>query len=47
MGALASGSDAAVDLWVIRLDLDAPTLDVGTSDGWRPGLHAIAEFCRR
>jgi 4'-phosphopantetheinyl transferase len=28
VGALASGSDAAVDLLVIRLDLDAPTLEV-------------------
>ena len=29
-----------------RLHLDVPTLDVDTSDGWRPGLPAIAAFCR-
>ena len=29
-----------------RLHLDAPTLDVDTSDGWRPGLPDIAAFCR-
>ncbi|HEY5786363.1 MAG TPA: AAA family ATPase [Microlunatus sp.] len=29
-----------------RLQLDVPTLDVDTSDGWRPGLPAIAAFCR-
>jgi predicted kinase len=29
-----------------RLHLDAPTLDVDTSDGWQPGLPAIAAFCR-
>jgi len=28
------------------IHLDAPTLDVDTSDGWQPGLQAIAEFCR-
>lgn len=28
------------------IHLDAPTLDVDTSDGWQPGLAAIAEFCR-
>ena len=28
------------------LRLDAPTLDVDTSDGWQPGLPAIAAFCR-
>lgn len=28
------------------IHLDAPTLDVDTSDGWHPGLPAIAEFCR-
>lgn len=28
------------------IHLDAPTLDVDTSNGWRPGLPAIAEFCR-
>jgi predicted kinase len=27
--------------------LDAPTLDVDTSDGWRPDLEHIAGFCRR
>lgn len=27
------------------IHLDVPTLDVDTSDGWRPGLPAIAEFC--
>lgn len=26
--------------------LDAPTLDVDTSDGWRPGLPELTEFCR-
>jgi predicted kinase len=26
--------------------LDAPTLDVDTSDGWQPDLPAIAAFCR-
>jgi hypothetical protein len=29
-----------------RLHLDAPTLDVDTSDGWQPGLPVIAAFCR-
>jgi hypothetical protein len=29
-----------------RLHLDAPTLDVDTTDGWQPGLPAIAAFCR-
>ena len=28
------------------INLDAPTLDVDTSDGWRPGLPTIAAFCR-
>ena len=28
------------------IHLDAPTLDVDTSDGWQPGLAVIAEFCR-
>lgn len=28
------------------IHLDAPTLDVDTSDGWNPGLPAVAEFCR-
>lgn len=28
------------------LHLDAPTLDVDTSDGWQPGLPTIAAFCR-
>jgi len=28
------------------LHLDAPTLEVNTSDGWQPGLPAIADFCR-
>ena len=27
------------------LHLDAPTLDVDTSDGWQPGMGAIARFC--
>jgi predicted kinase len=29
------------------IHLDAPTLDVDTSDGWRPSLEKIAAFCRR
>jgi predicted kinase len=29
------------------IHLDAPTLDVDTSDGWRPDLEKIAAFCRR
>lgn len=28
------------------LQRDAPTLDVDTTDGWDPGLDAIARFCR-
>ena len=28
------------------IHLDAPTLDVDTSDGWRPGLAEITEFSR-
>ncbi|WP_375426384.1 AAA family ATPase [uncultured Friedmanniella sp.] len=29
------------------IHLDAPTLDVETSDGWRPGVDEIVRFCRR
>jgi predicted kinase len=29
------------------IQLSAPTLDVDTSDGWRPNLDEIADFCRR
>ncbi len=29
------------------IHLDAPTLDVDTSNGWRPDLQEIAAFCRR
>jgi predicted kinase len=29
------------------IHLDAPTLDVDTSDGWHPELEEIAAFCRR
>ena len=29
------------------IHLDAPTLDVDTSDGWRPDLEEIAAFCCR
>lgn len=29
------------------LEVDAPTLDVDTSDGWRPDLPVITAFCRR
>jgi predicted kinase len=28
------------------IHLDAPTLDVDTSDGWHPDLEEIAAFCR-
>jgi predicted kinase len=28
------------------IHIDAPTLDVDTSDGWRPGLEEVAAFCR-
>jgi predicted kinase len=28
------------------LQLDVPSLDVDTSDGWDPGLEAVAAFCR-
>lgn len=28
------------------LQLDSPTLEVNTSDGWQPDLPAITEFCR-
>ena len=28
------------------IHLEAPTLDVDTSDGWQPGLAVIAEFAR-
>jgi predicted kinase len=28
------------------IHIAAPTLDVDTSDGWRPGLDQIAAFCR-
>jgi predicted kinase len=28
------------------IHLDAPTLDVDTSDGWRPDLAALTRFCR-
>lgn len=27
------------------IHIDAPTLDVDTSDGWQPDLQAIVEFC--
>lgn len=30
----------------VRLSLEAPTITVGTSDGYRPGLDAVAEFVR-
>lgn len=30
-----------------QIHLAAPTLDVDTTDGWRPDLPAIIEFCRR
>jgi predicted kinase len=29
------------------IHLDAPTLDVDTSDGWHPNLEELASFCRR
>ena len=29
------------------IHVDAPTLDVDTSDGWHPDLEEIAAFCRR
>jgi predicted kinase len=29
------------------INVDAPTLDVDTSEGWRPGLPAVAAFCSR
>jgi predicted kinase len=29
------------------IHLDAPTMDVDTSDGWQPDVPALAEFCRR
>jgi predicted kinase len=29
------------------IHLDAPTLDVDTSDGWQSNLEGIAAFCRR
>ena len=29
------------------IHIDAPTLDVDTSDGWHPDLAEIAAFCRR
>lgn len=28
------------------LQLDAPTLDVDTSDGWHPNLETVANFCQ-
>lgn len=28
------------------LHLDVPVLDVDTTDGWRPGLDEIVDFCR-
>ena len=28
------------------LSLDVPTLDVDTTDGYRPGLPAVVAFCR-
>lgn len=28
------------------IHLDAPTVDVNTSDGWQPGVAALAQFCR-
>ena len=36
--------DQAAAFDAIRIDV--PTLDVDTSDGWRPDLATIAEFCR-
>jgi predicted kinase len=29
------------------IHLEAPTIDVDTSDGWQPNLEEIAAFCRR
>jgi predicted kinase len=29
------------------IHIEAPTLDVDTSDGWHPNLEEIAAFCRR
>jgi hypothetical protein len=37
--------------WVSRtfdpVNIEGPTLDVDTSDGWQPNLEEIAAFCRR
>lgn len=40
-----SAGEHSLDSWV-PISLDVPTLTVDTSDGYQPGLHAIADFVR-
>ena len=42
----ADGDHFAISRTFEALHLDAPMLDVDTSDGWQPSLPEIASFCR-
>lgn len=43
----ADGEHLAAAAAFTPLTLDAPTLDVDTTDGYRPALPALLAFCRR
>ncbi len=43
----ADGEHFSVPRTFDAIHVDAPTLDVDTSNGWHPDLEEIAAFCRR